>query len=268
MKRSVFLLFFVVAMGAVNAQQLNQYRDVVVPWEYSFLKSANQYQLNELTKFLFDQEGFNTRYDHEEKSASWSKDPCEVLTVNVASSSTMFTTKLTITLKDCHNKVVFTSAVGKSKLKEYKKGHQEALRKAFASIKALNYTYEGKASNVQMTAVEDATDLDDAVEMIIVEETDGAKVQNEGTKVDLSEAANEGFVIPKTGELLYAQPTKLGFQLIDRSPKVVFVLLESAKKDLFILENSKGVVYKQGEKWFVDLYVRGVFSHVELTIKW
>ena len=37
---------------------LNSYKYVLVPNQYEFQKSEDQYQINSLTKFLFDKEGF------------------------------------------------------------------------------------------------------------------------------------------------------------------------------------------------------------------
>ena len=44
----------------------------------------------------------------------------------------MMTSKLRLVLTDCANKEVFSSEVGKSREKEYKKSYQEALRNALA----------------------------------------------------------------------------------------------------------------------------------------
>ena len=56
-------------------------------------------------------------------------------------NSNMFSTKLTIELSDCKNTVVMTSEEGKSRIKDFKKGHQDALRKAFQSIQTMDYKY-------------------------------------------------------------------------------------------------------------------------------
>ncbi len=53
----------------------------------------------------------------------------------------MFTTKSIVELRDCSNKIIFSSKEGKSKDKEYKKAYHEAIRNAFKSIQSLKYKY-------------------------------------------------------------------------------------------------------------------------------
>ncbi|MCK0130680.1 hypothetical protein MWU59_04105 [Flavobacteriaceae bacterium F08102] len=271
MKFRIFLVCFLVAMSNLNAQSLNQYEYVIIPSEYSFLKSPNQYQLNDMTKFLFDQKGFKTLFDNEERSATWIKDPCKTLLANVENNSTIFSTKLTITLTDCYNKVVFTSAEGKSKIKDYKKGYQDALRKAFKSIESLEYTYEGGATSVRASEAED--------DEIVVEEVDfgatsqvvnqqGKQNQLKDKMVEVTEVNDAALTIPDTEELLYAQANKLGFNLIDSSPKVVFRLLNSSKKDVYILQDKKGIFYKDDAQWFAAFYHNGTLIRKEIKVKW
>ena len=58
--------------------------------------------------------------------------PCNLLKADVKNESNMMTSKLRLVLTDCTNKEVFSSEVGKSREKEYKKSYQEALRNALA----------------------------------------------------------------------------------------------------------------------------------------
>ena len=58
--------------------------------------------------------------------------PCNLLKADVKNESNMMTSKLRLVLTDCANKEVFSSEVGKSREKEYKKSYQEALRNALA----------------------------------------------------------------------------------------------------------------------------------------
>ena len=50
-------------------------------------------------------------------------------------------TKLEVHFRDCNNELIFKSAIGTSKEKEYKKSYHAALRAAFESVAALNYSY-------------------------------------------------------------------------------------------------------------------------------
>ncbi|HBS12200.1 MAG TPA: hypothetical protein DEO36_06595 [Flavobacteriaceae bacterium] len=54
--------------------------------------------------------------------------------------------------------------------------------------------------------------------------------------------------------VLYAQANALGYQLIDSTPKVIYVLLKSTRKNVYFLRNKKGIVYKENDQWIVEYY--------------
>ncbi|MDB0601615.1 hypothetical protein PL373_10740 [Tenacibaculum maritimum] len=145
--------------------------------------------------------------------------------------SSLFYTKNTIELKDCYNKVVFTSREGKSKLKEYKKAYHEAIRKAFKSIQQLNYYYkEEKSISKGIPTIEEKGIAEKNIE-----------------KESIA-------TISTTKEVLYAQAKGNGFQLINTKPEVVFQLLKTGKPNLYLLKGKKGVLYKENGNWLVEYY--------------
>lgn len=123
MKR--IILFATIALLQVVAVA----QTVVVPNKFAFLKSDNEYQLNILTKFLIEKQGFKAYMENEVPSELLNT-PCNILRADVKNESNMMTSKLRLVLTDCANKEVFSSEVGKSREKEYKKSYQEALRNA------------------------------------------------------------------------------------------------------------------------------------------
>ena len=125
MKR--IILFVTIALLQVVAVA----QTVVVPNKFAFLKSDNEYQLNILTKFLIEKQGFKAYMENEVPSELLNT-PCNILKADVKNESNMMTSKLRLVLTDCANKEVFSSEVGKSREKEYKKSYQEALRNALA----------------------------------------------------------------------------------------------------------------------------------------
>ena len=125
MKR--IILFATIALLQVVAVA----QTVVVPNKFAFLKSDNEYQLNILTKFLIEKQGFKAYMENEVPSELLNT-PCNILKADVKNESNMMTSKLRLVLTDCANKEVFSSEVGKSREKEYKKSYQEALRNALA----------------------------------------------------------------------------------------------------------------------------------------
>lgn len=137
--KSLFLILTIFISNSVIGQSLDDYKYVIIPAKYEFQKTDDQYQLNSLTKFLFEKEGFITQFDNVEMPLEISKNPCDVLTARVNNTSNMFTTKMVIELINCKNQKVLITKEGRSKEKDYKKGYQEALREAFESVTAQNY---------------------------------------------------------------------------------------------------------------------------------
>ena len=125
---------------------------VIVPNRYTFQKEDNQYQLNALTKFLLEKQGFKA-YMESEAPAELLQNPCDALKADVKNQSNMMTSKVQFILTDCANKTVFTSEIGKSREKEFKKSYQEALRNAFEGNALATFKSEYKAPVTTQTAM-------------------------------------------------------------------------------------------------------------------
>ena len=138
---SVFFLFIICFAGYAQTE-LNPYKYIIVPKQYDFLKEENQYRVNSMTKYLFEQNGFRTLYQGDEYPADLNANPCLAATAIVLNESSAFTTKLVIALKDCRDKEVYRTAEGKSKIKEFEKTYVDALKKAFIFIENLNYSFD------------------------------------------------------------------------------------------------------------------------------
>jgi hypothetical protein len=136
MKHLFLTLAIIVTCSNLSLAQksLSEYSFVVVPDKFEFLSKANQYQLNEMTKYYLSKNGFNSYYFSELPSV----DNCDGLWADVESISGFTRTKITIVLKDCKGKEVYRGAPGASKQKEYKKSYQDALRKAFLGFNELS----------------------------------------------------------------------------------------------------------------------------------
>jgi hypothetical protein len=161
----IFTLVFIGFLSSTFGQEINSYKYVIVPSSFEFLKGPNQYQLNELTKFLLEKNGFKAYLEDEELPMELNQNRCKALIANVESHSGLFSTKLIVVLKDCKNKQVFVSEDGRSREKNYKRAYQEALRNAFESIDELNYKYK------EDVAVAPAQKSENVVQLVIVPET-------------------------------------------------------------------------------------------------
>ena len=168
-----------------------------------------------------------------------------------------------IGLRDCFNKVVFISQEGVSKLKDYKKGFQEAIRNAHASMSDLKYEAVSIASKVKVKK-------QNIVEVPVIHQSlKTKKVVAEKAAAAIS-VKTEEVVLNKKLEsinILYAQPKENGFQLINLKPTVVFVILKTNVKDVFILKAKNGLLYKSEKVWFAEFYEDGKLIVKKYQIK-
>lgn len=227
MKKIALLLLLVTAVNF--AQELNQYKYVSVPAKFSFLKETNQYNLNVLSKMYMQQFGFETFFDTDEVPKDFLENNCNKIYFDVLENNNMFSTKLTVVLKDCQGKVLFTSKEGINKEKEYKVSYNLALREALNSMKTIQYKYAGDK------LVE---------ENKVVQETKN-EVQNQLLNSENSVSSQ-----------LFAQPISNGFQLINDEPKVIYKIYKTSVKDLYIATkgNLQGVLISKNNEWFFEYY--------------
>ncbi|MBT0606608.1 hypothetical protein KIV10_00295 [Aequorivita echinoideorum] len=113
---------------------MSDYSFVVVPEQFEFVKGKDQYQLNSMTKFYLEKNGFNPYFESEIPNA----DRCEGLYANVEELGGFFGTKLQLVLKDCNGAEIYRSPEGKSKYKDFEKTYQDALRKTLENLSSLN----------------------------------------------------------------------------------------------------------------------------------
>ena len=133
----IYLLVFSIYFSFTSqlfSQELSNYRYVQVPEKFEFLDEENQYQLNALTAFLLEKYGFEVLY---KDRLPQDVNVCDILKADVHKKSAIFSSRIYVTLKDCNDRELFTSKVGTSREKDYKRSYQEALREAFTSFEEL-----------------------------------------------------------------------------------------------------------------------------------
>lgn len=252
-----YLLLFILALPLCGFAQnsINNYKYVLVPEKFSFLKQNDQYRLNTLVKLLLEEKGFTAYFDNSEVPTEIANNKCNALNADLLEKNGMFSTNLTFILKDCQGNIVFKSKEGKSREKEYKTSYNLALRDAFDSLKETEYAYNGAKIQPVVQAVTPTVAPPATVPVV----TPAAK--------PIAEAVAATTVQPVG--TLYAQPTATGFQLIDTTPKVVLTLRLSSVNDYFIAENatSNGIVLKKNGDWFFDYYKNGNLVSEKLLIK-
>src|SRR5690606_15829178 len=143
MKAKFFTIIIacLMATSVFSQASLNDYKYIIIPKKYEFLKEADQYQINSLTKFLFNKYGFQAFMEGEEYPEDLNKDRCLALTSDVIKESAFLKTKLQIALKNCNGLTVYTTKIGETREKEFARAYNEALRDAFQELETIGYTY-------------------------------------------------------------------------------------------------------------------------------
>lgn len=161
-KLSFLLMTWIILTGTFSATaqsgDLNNYKYVVIPVQFNFQSSENQYLLNTKLKHLLNQHGFTTYMDVEEFPEDLAFNGCTALYADLKSSSEgfmAFKTELTLRLVNCRKEVVFETKKGESRAKDYQEGYYEALDDAFTSFEGVHYQYNN--SVIQQPALPVAT---------------------------------------------------------------------------------------------------------------
>ena len=246
-KRAFSILIIIICVSKSFSQnELNSYKYVIVPNSYNFLKGVeDKYQLNSLTKFLFEKYGFVAMLEDEEYPNDLLGNPCLAVSADIQNQSKMFMTKLIVELKDCHNKVIYTSLEGKSKEKEFKKTYQEALRNAFVSIEVLDYKYDANAAssvqtNSQHTSVSEVdVEKNQDVESVANEVTPHSDTTIVEPTIVPVVAASEATTEEKSNEAFVAKSYK--------NENISFFLIEQNNNVVAYVNESKDGAYKKGE---------------------
>ncbi|KAF2513014.1 hypothetical protein E0W72_00910 [Flavobacterium arcticum] len=234
MNRIIVLFCLLLTFSAFSQKKLSDYKYMIVPERFEFQKATGEYNLNQLTKGIFEKKGFTVFLSSDILPENLAFDRCKLLYANVQEESSMFKTELTITVKDCSGKVLFATEKGVSKEKEIQRAYYEALREASRWVDTMVYDYNGNTqAKVATNTAEFKTDAN----------------------VDES--------------TLFAQPIKNGYQLVDSAPKVVLKMYKTSHPDYYIgiTEGKNGMILKDDGNWFFEYYQDNELIIEKLNIK-
>lgn len=213
MKRYLLLsiALLLVFKGISQNKSLNDYSYVVIPEHFDFLKTNNQYQINSMTQFYLEKNGFNAYMASEAPNSK----PCDGLYADVEELRTLIGTRIQLVLKDCNKVEVYRSEIGRSKYKEYDKAYQDALRNAFRELEGLRIKQKKVVLLDQNNASQEVNSKDNG-NLKKVEEPDTSvkysKINGEvyipDAKFSTYSLANKTFLLRKTAE---------GFSLYEES---------------------------------------------------
>jgi hypothetical protein len=265
MKKIICLLaLFTITVSFAQVEKINNYKYIIVPEKFDFLKEANKYNLNTLTKSMFEKAGFTVFMSNEQLPADLALNRCRALYGDLESDSGMLRTKLKIQIKDCFGTILYASEEGSSREKDYQKGYYEALRKAAASFYQLGYAYVGdEASNAYLQQGQPVASASPAVPAAPVVSATSAPV------VPAAPALSAATPGATPYNQLFAQPIANGYQLVDTTPKVVLKMYKTSQPDSYtaISDTKNGVVFKKGNDWFFEYYQNDKLVSEKLNIK-
>ena len=259
-KTAILVLLTFSSLVFSQENVFNNYKYVIVPEQFDFLSETDQYQTSSLTKFLLEKKGFEVYLSNEKLPDDLATNRCLGLVADVKRESNMLTIKNFVEFKDCYNKVIYTSKIGKSKIKDYKRGYQDAIRNAFATMNDVTYSYKPKPQKAidknlvdEIKIEKDAVNVDDKSQLPIDEK-------------EIKESIKEDVTV-KSAVMLYAQANDLGYQLVNTKPEVVFIILKTSKPTFFIIKNKNGILYRKDTNWMAEYYEDNQLVKKEYSIK-
>ena len=285
-KKIVFIIGLVfITYSSFSQNSVNDYKYVVVPNTFDFLKEANEYRLNNLTKLLFEKYGFTALMEDDVLPDEALANICLVLNSDVLKEKGMFNTKLLVQLKNCKGEVIFTSQLGQSREKKYQVAYTLALREAFNSFEVLNYHYQENPTILAYGAPSSKAN-DDEMEKLkeeisqLKEEKEKLKEETSALPVVVKPAAVAVIAEPKVVEaiqeptldtvqpnILFAQPITNGFQLVDSTPKVIYKIKKTGMINVYLVEGKQAIIYQLDANWIIEHYENEKLKTQILNIK-
>lgn len=261
-KKITFIIVLIsITFSSFSQNSVNDYKYVIVPHTFEFLKEANQYRLNNLTKLLFEKYGFTAIMEGGILPDDALSNSCLVLKSNVLKGGGVFKTKLQVELKNCKGDIIYTSQFGESRDKKFQVAYNLALRVAFNSFETLNYSYKENPiilSYGSPIAVSNDTAIEKLKEQIsqLKEEKEKikaeVKVLPQKEKTVLREETITKSIQP-IGEnyntILSTKKIFNGFQLLDNTSSIVMIIYDSGIKDVFIVKGKDAIIYKKEKNW-------------------
>jgi hypothetical protein len=265
-KVSALFIFALLTLAGHSQTTINSYKYVLVPQKFDFLRDYDQYGLNTTTRSLLEAKGFVVFWTNGDLPQTLAANRCTALMVEVTQRKAMFTTNLTILLKDCTGNVIFKSKEGRSWEKEYPVAYDQAIKDAFSSFKNVPYKYDSSLV-VQPQPLTAAPATTTTTAGALAPPAATATAPAAAPQAPVSAKAT----VTDTTRTLYAQAIPNGYQLIDTSPKKVLTLLKTSVPDCFLADPgngaSNGIVFKRNAQWFFDYYKEGALVSQPLEIK-
>ena len=220
-----YLLLLSLIASSAFAQNISDYKYVLVPSKFLFLKEADQYNMNSLLKLFFQNQGFEAYFDKDTTAPDeFVKNNCNKIFVDLINNSNAFTTKIKVVIKDCKSNVLYISDEGTSREKEYDLAYNLALRMALRTMEGVRC----KVTNSTVTPV-------------VIEQPKPEK---------------KTVVTPAPTGIITVKKTIIGYDVLDSNSKLLYSLSKTSVKDIYIAKKDtiQGIVYQAEGHWFFEHY--------------
>ena len=268
------LLVFLSCFLKINAQfSINDYKYVIVEKQFHFQNEPNEYNLNELTRFLLKKHGFRPVLESDIFPDDLKSNYCLALQCEVSAKGFLKTT-VTVALKDCNNNIVF-QAEGTTKEKDFNKVYSYGIREAFENFKGMNYNYIPKNNTTvsstptkeEKPAKNDSAEVEQLKAEIEELKKEKAKVVEDNSKKieEIKPTIEDNSKKIKTNNSYFeAVTTDNGYNLVNaENKKVVYVLTKTGMDNVFTVKGNNGIIYKKDGKWMLE-YTKGKKTVVEI----
>jgi len=240
--KNFLITLFLISLSALSAQQVSDYKYIIIPEKFSGF-DENQYQLNRYLGFQLNKKNYETL---SQEPVSWPlevrQNPCLALKSDVEKNRSFLKNKLEIVFTDCNNKEI-ARLEGESKIKEYDKGYQDAMKTALNAV---------KTQNAQPVSQQETITNEPVMETVKISEPVENNVQ-----------PNENASVYKNGEIsLTKSDLKDGsFSLIRENNAQIFAqFYPSSKPGVFHVK----MMNPNGENYFTIGYMSGNSISIEM----
>lgn len=135
--KNILIISLLITFSVSKAQLVSDYKYIIVPDKFSDF-DENQYQLNRYLNIQLTKKNYEVISQNGENWPEEAKlNPCLILTSDIFKVNSFLKNKLEITFTDCNNREI-ARLEGDSKIKEYDRGYQEAIKTALNSLKLQN----------------------------------------------------------------------------------------------------------------------------------
>ncbi len=238
MKNLFFVLIMSLSFAGIAQSSLNDYNMAIIPARFDFQKKDNEHRINSTIKAFLQQKGFEVYLSSDELPEGFMDYNCNKLFVNLIEKSNMFVTELQVEFKDCKNKVLYVTDLGKSNDKNIAKSYNIALQATLKTFNKANYKYSGK------------TYFDEEADEKI-KSRDVENVSQEVTKVIKSE---KEVTYEKVGKPAKQENNQSSIKVINKTNQKELVLYKTSNPNIYLANYNgiNGIVMSKENVWFFE----------------